>query len=66
MFSSCNSHNKNIGNKEIDGICFNLIRVRDYDYYSEGLHYKIYLTNEGGIFIVNVTKDSLEIIKNKN
>lgn len=66
IFSSCNSKSRCANETGIDEISFNLIKIRDYDYYSEGVHYKVYLTNEGGIFVMNVTRDSLEIIKNKN
>ncbi len=33
------------------------------DHYSDNMHYKIFNSNEGGVFVINVTKDSLEIEK---
>jgi len=37
--------------------------VRTTDYYSGGVHYKIFDSTEGGIFVVNITADSLAAVK---
>lgn len=36
-------------------------RVKATEYYTSGIHYKIFKSSDGGLFILNLTKDSLEI-----
>lgn len=35
------------------------------DYYIAGMRYKIFASSSGNIFVVNITKDSLEVSKAK-
>lgn len=35
------------------------------DYKTKGMHYKVFQTSNGGVDIINITKDSLEIVKLK-
>lgn len=35
------------------------------DYYENNIHYKVFVNTRGGIDVVNMTKDSLEISKLK-
>ena len=37
----------------------------EMDYYSDGMHYKIFQAN-GAIYVVNITKDSLDCLVAKN
>jgi hypothetical protein len=37
-----------------------------YDWYQAGMHYKVFERTNGGLFEVNITKDSLEVISHKN
>lgn len=34
------------------------------DYYTSGMHYKVFNSANGDVFVVNITKDSLEVAKN--
>lgn len=36
------------------------------DYYQDSIHYKVFTSGSGDIFIVNVTKDSLDYLVAKN
>lgn len=36
------------------------------DYYQDAIHYKVFTSETGDIFVVNVTKDSLECLVAKN
>lgn len=38
--------------------------VSAVDYYSNGMHYKVFNSANGNVFVVNITKDSLEFAKN--
>ena len=38
--------------------------VSAIDYYSNGMHYKVFNSANGNVFVVNITKDSLEVAKN--
>ena len=38
--------------------------VSAVDYYASGMHYKVFNSANGSVFVVNVTKDSLEVAKN--
>ena len=38
--------------------------VSAVDYYASGMHYKVLNSANGNVFVVNVTKDSLEVAKN--
>ena len=38
--------------------------VSAVDYYASGMHYKVFNSANGNVFVVNVTKDSLEVAKN--
>jgi roadblock/LC7 domain-containing protein len=40
--------------------------VSTVDYYATGMHYKVFISANGGVFVVNVTKDSLEVAKNNH
>lgn len=37
--------------------------VSAVDYYVSGMHYKVFNSANGGVFVVNITKDSLEVVK---
>lgn len=38
--------------------------VSGVDYYTSGMHYKVFNSANGDVFVVNITKDSLEVAKN--
>lgn len=38
--------------------------VSSVDYYTSGMHYKVFNSANGNVFVVNITKDSLEVAKN--
>lgn len=38
--------------------------VSAVDYCASGMHYKVFNSANGNVFVVNVTKDSLEVAKN--
>jgi hypothetical protein len=38
--------------------------VSAVDYYASGMHYKVFNSANGNVFVVNVTKDSLDVAKN--
>lgn len=40
--------------------------VSAVDYYSNGMHYKVFNSASGSLFVVNITKDSLECLKTNN
>lgn len=40
--------------------------VSAFDYYTKGMHYKVFNSANGNIFVVNITKDSLEVVKNSH
>jgi len=39
-------------------------KISAVDYYASGMHYKVFNSVKGSVFVVNVTKDSLEVAKN--
>jgi hypothetical protein len=39
--------------------------IRVIDYNASGMHYKVFNSADGNVFVVNVTKDSLDITKNR-
>jgi hypothetical protein len=49
----------------ISGGTINYHNMRSFDYYADGMHYRVFQSSsDGGMFVVNVTKDSLEISRN--
>ena len=38
--------------------------VSAVDYYANGMHYKVFNSANGNVFVINITKDSLEFAKN--
>lgn len=41
----------------------NFSTMKAIDYYAGGMKYKIFAYSGGGMFVINITKDSLETIK---
>ena len=39
--------------------------VSAVDYYSNGMHYKVFNSASGSLFVVNITKDSIECHNNR-
>ena len=39
--------------------------VSAVDYYSNGMHYKVFNSASGSLFVVNITKDSIEYHNNR-
>ena len=39
--------------------------VSAVDYYSNGMHYKVFNSASGGLFVVNITKDSIDCHNNR-
>jgi len=33
------------------------------EYYASGMHYKVFSSARGDVFVINITKDSLEVVK---
>lgn len=66
IFQSCESETLN--QREQDGEKVTTGSRRYYsvsavDYYSNGIHYKVFSSARGSIFVVNITKDSVEYQK---
>jgi hypothetical protein len=51
--------------EEISGVKTMTCGTYATDYYTSGMHYKLFQGPKGGMFVANVTKDSLECIKLK-
>ena len=57
---SCNNNTteeKPKGIKEIDNGLSSVLNV--IDYHTSGMHYKVFVTSNGGVTVTNVTKDSI-------
>lgn len=44
---------------------FDYDSVSAVDYYASEMHYKVFIYSHG-VFVVNITKDSMDVIKNKH
>jgi hypothetical protein len=40
--------------------------VSAVDYYASGMRYKVFNSANGSVFVINVTKDSLDVAKNNH
>ena len=68
IFSSCDSKtstpNGQDGEKVANG-SVTYYSVSAVDYYSNGMHYKVFNSANGNLFVVNITKDSIECHNNR-
>jgi len=68
VLSCCSGNDNKVTEKEqlrevvIEGTTLQY-KVFSVDYYTSKIHYKVFSNGKGHVFVVNITKDSLECIK---
>ena len=71
ILTSCNPESESDNKVTSIGVNEKVLRfytgnsVSVSDYYENNIHYKVFVNTRGGIDVVNMTKDSLEISKLK-
>ena len=68
IFSSCDSKTstpKGQDGEKVTNGSMTYYSVSAVDYYSNGMHYKVFNSANGNLFVVNITKDSIECHNNR-
>ena len=68
IFSSCESKTSTPSGHDSEKVTngsMTYYSVSAVDYYANGMHYKVFNSANGNLFVVNITKDSLECHNNR-